>query len=175
MRSGRTLLPLVGLVAVAACAAPSDDTATTQERAGTLATPAPAADPAVVRRHVDSLNADFMTAFKAKDVGRLSSRYDADGAMMMSNMPAAKGRAAVEQSMKEMFGEMEVKDFKLTTDDVVVGGDLAVETGRYEMTFTPKGAPEMTDKGKYITVWKRQSDGSWKIFRDIANSDVPMK
>ena len=173
MHSGRTLLPLFGLVALAACATPADDDATTRsESGGTLATPAP--DPAAVRRSIDSLNAEVVTALKTKNATLLASRYDAEGAMMMSNMPAARGPAEIEKSSKEMFGGMDVKEFKLTTDDVTIGGDLAVETGHYEMTFTPKGAKEMTEKGKYITVWKRQADGSWKIFRDIANSDQPM-
>ena len=68
---------------------------------------------------------------------------------------------------------MGLKDAKFTTDDVDVAGDLVVETGRYEMTFQPKGAKEMKDKGKYVVVWKRQSDGSLKIYRDVGNSDLP--
>ena len=62
---------------------------------------------------------------------------------------------------------------KLTTNSVDVGGDYAIETGNYELTATPKGGKPVTEKGKYITVWKKQADGSWKIYRDIANSDSP--
>lgn len=43
------------------------------------------------------------------------------------------------------------------------------------MTMTPKtgkGKP-MSDKGKYIVVLQKQADGSWKIVRDISNSDLP--
>lgn len=31
----------------------------------------------------------------------------------------------------------------------------------------------MDDTGKYLTVWKKQPDGNWKIVRDIFNSDKP--
>jgi len=43
--------------------------------------------------------------------------------------------------------------------------------------FTPaaKGAKAMHGVGKYIVVWKKQADGSYKILRDIANSDQAMK
>jgi len=30
----------------------------------------------------------------------------------------------------------------------------------------------MEDKGKYLTVWQRQGDGSWKVVRDINNADT---
>jgi len=31
------------------------------------------------------------------------------------------------------------------------------------------------DKGKYVTVWKKQGDGSWKIYGDIGTPDLPPK
>ncbi|MEA3247355.1 MAG: DUF4440 domain-containing protein, partial [Gemmatimonadota bacterium] len=61
-----------------------------------------------------------------------------------------------------------------TTTDVTVAGDYAIETGTFEWTLTPKkGGKAMTDKGKYLTTWHKQADGSWKITRDINNSDLP--
>ena len=30
------------------------------------------------------------------------------------------------------------------------------------------------DHGKYIEIWRRQSDGSWKVALDIFNSDLPL-
>ena len=52
-------------------------------------------------------------------------------------------------------------------------GKSAIETGTFEWTLTPKSGAAMTDKGKYLTVWKKQADGTWKIIRDINNSDLP--
>jgi ketosteroid isomerase-like protein len=48
-----------------------------------------------------------------------------------------------------------------------------VETGTFEWTLAPKNGLAAKDKGKYLTVWKRQMDGTWKIVRDINNSDLP--
>jgi hypothetical protein len=31
----------------------------------------------------------------------------------------------------------------------------------------------LLDKGKYLTVWKKQADGSWKVLFDMFNSDLP--
>jgi ketosteroid isomerase-like protein len=39
-------------------------------------------------------------------------------------------------------------------------------------------APGMTvamhDRGKYLEVYKKQSDGTWKVIRDMFNSDLPL-
>ena len=173
MRISRTLFPLLGLAALAACAKAADDTRTEAESRGTLATPAP--DPAAVRRAIDSTNAILIDALTKEDAAAQSALYAPDGMVMMSGMPAWKGKAGIEQNAKEMFAAVDVKDFKFTTDDVAVSGDLAVETGTYTMTITPKGGKAIPDTGKYITVWKRQADGTWKIYRDISNSDGEKK
>ena len=53
-------------------------------------------------------------------------------------------------------------------------GDQAVARGTYAATVTPKdGSEEIFIDGKYMTLLKRQPDGSWKIFRDIYNSNMP--
>lgn len=72
-----------------------------------------------------------------------------------------------------MFSSATLSNVTFQTEDVQVAGDLAIETGRYEMTVTPKQGKAINDKGKYVTVWQRQPDGSWKIVRDISNSDLP--
>jgi ketosteroid isomerase-like protein len=33
----------------------------------------------------------------------------------------------------------------------------------------------VADRGKYLAVWKKQADGSWKIEADMWNSDLPAK
>jgi ketosteroid isomerase-like protein len=37
----------------------------------------------------------------------------------------------------------------------------------------PKGSPIM-DRGKYVAVWKKQADGSWKVAAESFNSDLPV-
>jgi ketosteroid isomerase-like protein len=41
------------------------------------------------------------------------------------------------------------------------------------MTTTAKDGKPFADKGKYLTVWKKQAAGSWKAIEDILNSDLP--
>jgi ketosteroid isomerase-like protein len=55
------------------------------------------------------------------------------------------------------------------------GGDMAYSQGTYTMTVTnPKTKKPMTHKGKYLTVYTKQTDGSWKVVAHAFNSDSPM-
>jgi ketosteroid isomerase-like protein len=57
---------------------------------------------------------------------------------------------------------------------VAKSGDVAYTYGTYDLSVTgPDGKP-MTDKGKYVTVYKKQADGSWKAALDTFNSDMPL-
>jgi len=57
---------------------------------------------------------------------------------------------------------------------VAKAGDVAYSYGTYASSATgPDGKP-MQDKGKYVTVYRKQADGSWKAVVDTFNSDLPM-
>jgi ketosteroid isomerase-like protein len=56
---------------------------------------------------------------------------------------------------------------------VVLAGNYAIETGVFGLSWKRAGAKAVTDSGKYLMVWKREPDGSFKIYRDIFNSDRP--
>ena len=133
-----------------------------------------AADIAAARTAIEAANTDAMAAMVAGDVARWASHYTDDAIMMLPNAPAMRGRAEMEAGVKAMLATMSVSDMRFTTEDVLLAGDIAVETGSNEMTITPKGGKAMVDKGKYLTTWKRQADGSWKIVRDISNSNLPV-
>jgi ketosteroid isomerase-like protein len=41
------------------------------------------------------------------------------------------------------------------------------------MSFKNAAGKTVSDKGKYLIVWKKHADGSWKVLFDISNSDRP--
>jgi uncharacterized protein (TIGR02246 family) len=130
-------------------------------------------DVAAVEAAIDAANAKFVDALKAGDVPAALNNYAADAIVMMPNSPAWQGTEAISNGFKEFLSAMKLTEFTVLPNTVIVGGDIAVEHGGGEWTFQPaKGAP-IKDKVKYVTVWQKQSDGSWKIIRDINNSDLP--
>ena len=135
---------------------------------------APVEDAAAVRQAIDAGNARVIAGFKAGDANAAAAQYAPDAVVMLAEAPAMRGQAAIVEGLNGWFSEATITDFTLTTGDVMVAGDLAIETGAYTMTLTPKaGGAAHTDQGKYLTVWKKQPDGSWKLIRDIANTDLP--
>ena len=117
---------------------------------------------------IKSEGAKFNEEMQRGDSNALAAHYAADAMIMPPNSETVNGKNAI-----AVWGgavRMGVKGFKLNTSDVAGGGDIYTETGTFEMT----GAENKTlDKGKYITVWKKEN-GTWKIYRDIWNTSMPM-
>lgn len=169
--------PLLVLAAasLATLGCTTKDTAKPDSTTPATATLASAADPAAVRQTIDSNNARFSAAMVKGDTSVISSLYADDAVMLGANEKAVRGRAEIAKSFAGMHTAMKIPAFEIKAQDVVVSGDHAIETGTYTMTAQPKGAKAMNDVGKYLVVWKHQPDGSWKIIRDIYNSDLPAK
>lgn len=161
------------LMLVATACSPKNDTAASADTSAPAA--ATAVDASAVRQSIESANAKFIDALKRGDTTTAVSNYADDAIVMMPNEGSWRGQDGVRKGFAGFLSQLAVKDAKLNTENVMVGGDLAVETGTYEWTLLPKGGKEIKDKGKYMTVWKRNSDGAWKIVRDINNSDLPAK
>lgn len=132
-------------------------------------------DVATVRQKIEAGNAGVIAALQKGDSIAAASFYDDSAMVMPSEMAAAVGHAQIVSTFGGLSTMFTVSNMKLMVGDVVASGDLASETGRFEWTLTPKakGGKPMTEKGKYVVVWKKQADGSYKLFRDIWNADAP--
>jgi ketosteroid isomerase-like protein len=63
--------------------------------------------------------------------------------------------------------------WKATKMEVAKNGDLACVSGTYEETMTDASGKPSRDRGKYVEIFKKQPDGTWKSIVDIWNSDLP--
>jgi ketosteroid isomerase-like protein/quercetin dioxygenase-like cupin family protein len=114
------------------------------------------------------LAADRAWSDTTKDVEKYMSYYASDAAVYAPGAPVASGGAAIRKMYTDMSG---APGFALrwtaTKADVSKSGDLGETAGTFELTMN--GA---TEKGKYVTVWKKQADGAWKVTDDIFNTDA---
>lgn len=168
MANKHTIVAAVALLALLGCAPQSGEKAKADSAAMA------AADPAAARSAIEAANARAAEALNKGDIESWLTLYKSDAVVLPPNQPAWRGIDGMRAGAQAMLNEVAISGAALNVEDVKVSGDFAVETGTYTMTMTPKkGGKAMNDRGKYIVVWERQADGSWKAIRDIFNSDLP--
>ena len=88
------------------------------------------------------------------------------------NAPTLFGREEIAGALRSSMDEVRWQQVDVTVDEVVSDGDLAFARGTCILGGDVKetGQP-LTFPGKFLTVFMRQPDGSWKIFRDVYNFD----
>src|ERR1700719_1652062 len=129
--------------------------------------PAQSGAVAKARKAIDKGNAQWIDAWDKADASLISGLFAADGVLLGTNGKSFKGPNQILERMKTVM-EASGKGVKstVTTIDLWLIGDTAYETGKYSYTSQEKGQP-VTDEGRYVTIWRRQSDGSWKIIADM--------
>jgi len=108
-----------------------------------------------------------IAAANAGDVEGVLAVYASDAVSLPPNEPLVSGEAAIRAKFQPTFAENTVR-IATSQDEVVVAGDLAVMRISFEETVTPKGEGEPIELGgHWLIVWRKQSDGSWKFWRDM--------
>ena len=113
-------------------------------------------------------------AAKAKDLDLYVSFYADDAVLLWPGVPMVTGRAAIQKLVQVFFS---MPDFSLSFEtahvEVSRAGDFAYTYGTNKVTLVDLNGKKMRDSGKYLTVYKKQSDGAWKVVADTGNSDLP--
>jgi len=157
----RFFAPIVTILVFAAAAI-------AQNQAQAAATAAASTDALTeARRAIEKGNAQWVEAWAKGDPSMIASLFAEDGVMLARNGKLIKGRQGILERQKTAMSGVEpgVK-VTVTTVDVWLDGDTAYETGKYKYEYKEKGKPGV-DEGRYVTMWKRQKDGSWKLVMDM--------
>jgi len=155
-------------IAFSACSPASNETPTASANASPSAS-----DQTEARRQIEAAAIEIWQAVARGDSAAILAHYADDALILGSGAPMLQGKPAVAAFLQGLFGGNTLKDVKGNVTDIMISGDLAVETGTYAMTIIPKNGNAVADKGKYIHVWKRSVDDSWKVVRYVPTSDIP--
>ena len=115
---------------------------------------------------ISDTNNRFLDALSRGDSAGCASIYTEDGKVMPAESPTVAGREAVQQFWQAII-DMGAKRATLQTADLDEQGDTAIESGAYTLDIEPDGADPIKDIGKYVIVWKRQTDRTWEMAIDI--------
>jgi len=141
--------------------------------------PAPAPPPdtrAADVQAVKDVEAAWLKDAATKDADKWASYFTEDGSALYPGAATVNGKAAIKAAMAPFFSDPNFSiDFQSMRTVASKGGDMVYSQGTYSMTMTnPKTKKPMTDKGKFLTVYTKQADGSWKAAADTFNSDSAM-
>ncbi|AZO69996.1 MAG: DUF4440 domain-containing protein [Mesorhizobium sp.] len=119
---------------------------------------------------IEAANAEFVKAYNSKDAAGVASKYADDAAAFPPDMARVDGRQNIQKLWQGAI-DMGISELTLTTLEVQESGDFAYESGTFSLKAPGKDSKLVDAVGKYVVVWKKGQDGSWKLYRDIWNSD----
>ena len=108
--------------------------------------------------------------WNAGELDKLVAAYAEDAVYMPPHHAAVHGREAIREYLKRPM-EHGVTNLSYEVTYIKRSGNLAYDVGRYSMSVPQDGGVRQ-DRGKYLTVWKQQADGRWKIVADAFSSDL---
>jgi ketosteroid isomerase-like protein len=118
------------------------------------------------------LDDQWSKAAGAKDVDKTVSYYSEDAVVMPPNAASATTKEAIRALWKDLLTDAKIS-WKTKKVEVAQSGDLAFLSGTYEVTLNDPTGKTVNDRGKYLEVWKKLADGTWKCVADAWNSDLP--
>ena len=125
-----------------------------------------------IRKTIEDANRKFGDAVRQGDGAAIGALYTEEATILPPNGEMIKGKPAITAFWTGGL-QAGIKEAVLTTAEVLVLGDFALEIGKYALKIQPAGQAVVADTGKYVVLWKKQPDGVWKLHVDIWNTSLP--
>ena len=122
---------------------------------------------------IAAFNERYLKAINDGDIATLSSLTTEDHIMLAPGRPPIVGKQANDAANSRAFQQFKIDEAWLPLE-TVVAGDWAYQRGTFTVAATPKaGGDARTTRGNFLRIYRRQSDGSWRMIRDMFNADRP--
>ncbi len=123
-----------------------------------------------VRDNIEATLKAFMESLNGGDAAGVAAHYTDDAALLPPDAARIDGRVGI-QGVWQGLIDADVRDITRTTQEVDVFGDVANEVGTISATAPGEDGTRVQLAGKYVAVWKRGDDSTWRLHRDIWNFD----
>lgn len=126
-------------------------------------------DTAKISDAIKATETQWEKDYAAKDVNALAGHYADDAALGSPGDALAMTDVDRRKALQAFVTDPNFKlSFATDRIEVAQSGDLASSRGHYSITTTDKATSKpVTGDGSYLTVYKKQSDGSWKAIEDF--------
>jgi uncharacterized protein (TIGR02246 family) len=127
---------------------------------------------AAAKAAINAASDEWSKDISAKDLDKCVSYYEDDAVLFAPNAPAIVGKDAIRAAWKQLLSSPKVQmSFSSAAIDVARSGDLAVQRGAFQAVITDAKGKATTENGRFVIVWQKQPDGTWKVMADT-NADV---
>jgi len=123
------------------------------------------------RDSIEAILKTFSKSLDGGDAAGVAAHYTDDAALLPPDAARVDGREGIQGAWQALI-DADVRDVVLTTEEVDVFGDVANEVGTIRATAPGENGGRVQWVGKYVSVWKRGGDGTWRLHRDIWNFDA---
>jgi ketosteroid isomerase-like protein len=111
----------------------------------------------------------FAATIETEGLSRWGSFFSEDAAVVQQGVGEITGVENIQARMDGVANAVSLFTWAPDRASVSAGGDLGYTVGRYRTrTMTPDGI-ELESTGIYVSIWRRQDDGSWKVEMDLGN------
>jgi ketosteroid isomerase-like protein len=116
------------------------------------------------------LEADFMKAAAERGSEGYMSYYAQDAAELPNGADMLQGKETIAKTMSFLDDKNNHLSWAPVYADMAASGDLGYTYGTFEFRSKDKDGKRTVEYGKYVSIWKKQKDGSWKVVMDMGNS-----
>lgn len=132
-----------------------------------------------VRADIDAVNEELVGCWNSGEYECVAAAFTEDGWQMMPNAPARVGTEDIQRYWQLAFGWGQWQ-VSLSTSILETSGPVAIERGKYTIQFAadaaaPPGRPSSQDRGNFVTHWRLDSAGRWRIAAQALVSEVPAR
>lgn len=130
-------------------------------------------DPDSVKKTITAAEAQWNKDVKAKNSEAIGERYADDAFFVAPGAPPTEGSTPIRQvyanASTDPAFEVQASSDKI---DVAGSADMAYSRGKFTEKYTDKKTGKvMAASGSYLTIYKKQDDGSWKVVEGFAVAD----
>jgi ketosteroid isomerase-like protein len=122
---------------------------------------------------INKLQKQVDDAIVAGDTERYVALLVDDAVLMPPNALPVVGREAIRSWNEGMARRFRIQRYVPLDDELVVAGDWAFRRATFTWSvMSTTDGNSLNDSGKFIIIYQRVPDGSWKVARDIWNSNA---
>jgi ketosteroid isomerase-like protein len=131
---------------------------------------APAFNTGAVKHVLDSMNVHYHDRFRDSTTAYFAARYTADACVMAPNMPRVCGIDGITKFYWNN-GDSQTTTLDIKGEEVSGTATEVTEVGSYRV-LDDEGT--LLDDGKFMAIYRNEG-GTWKVHREIWNSDHAME